>query len=113
MLVITKVKYAHPMGTFTEIDQIINVVCNHFCQNRNDIIAKRRFKEFVIPRHIIIWMATEYCPEFSLKNIGKQIGGRDHTTIIHSREFIKGQLNSKFHNDIKVWVKEITQKLSY
>lgn len=113
MLTIVKTKYPYPSEGYNEIDKIINTVCNYFCQPRADIISKRRFRQFVFPRHIIIWLCQEYCSELSLKMIGKQLGGRDHTTIIHSREFVNGQLNSKFDNDFKHWVKDLENKLGY
>lgn len=52
------------------------------------IKGKRRYKELVIPRHITMYLACKHT-EFSLKNIGKQMLGRDHTTVIHSRNYVQ------------------------
>lgn len=72
---------------------IINVVSEHFGINSLDIIGQKRSKELVFPRQIVMYLCGEMTTE-SLQNIGKSLGGRDHTTIIHGQKKIASELNS-------------------
>ena len=62
------------------------------------IYEKTRKKEVVKPRQIIMYMLRE---EFSVSypSIGEKLGGRDHTTVIHSCEKIKEEL--KMNNSLE------------
>ena len=46
------------------------------------LFAERRTKGIVKPRQIAMYLAKELTPR-SLPDIGRQIGGRDHTTVLH------------------------------
>lgn len=74
-------------------DKIIDVVCDYFNISKDDIIGKKKSKEIVEPRMIAIYLISELL-SLPLVNIGKVFGGRDHTTIMHSRD--------KISEDIKV-----------
>ena len=52
------------------------------------IYEKTRKKEVIKPRQIIMYILRE---DFSISypSIGEKLGGRDHTTVIHSYEKIK------------------------
>ena len=86
-------------------DKIINTVCDYFNIGYQDIIGKKKNKEVVEPRMIAIYLISELL-NLPLVNIGKIFGGRDHTTIMHSRDKITEELktNKKIQNlvsDIK------------
>ena len=86
-------------------DKIINTVCDYFNIGYQDIIGKKKNKEVVEPRMIAIYLISELL-NLPLVNIGKIFGGRDHTTIMHSRDKITDELktNKKIQNlvsDIK------------
>ena len=72
---------------------IINVVSEHFGINSLDIIGQKRSKELVFPRQIVMYLCGEMTTE-SLQNIGKALGGRDHTTIIHGTKKISSELKT-------------------
>ena len=57
----------------------------------NSIYEKTRKKEIVKPRQLIMYILRE---DFgvSYPSIGEKLGGRDHTTVIHSCEKIKNDL---------------------
>ena len=68
-------------------------------------MGKKKNKEVVEPRMIAIYLISELL-NLPLVNIGKIFGGRDHTTIMHSRDKITSELktNKKIQNlisDIK------------
>lgn len=86
-------------------DDIIQTVCKFFNISKSDLIGKKKNKEFVEPRMICAYLMTEMLT-IPLVAIGKALGGRDHTTVIHSRDKIAELLNTSDRvatnvNDIK------------
>lgn len=55
-----------------------------FKVTRNEIRGPRRDQRFVLPRQFIAYWCSRLT-SLSLPQIGKLMGGRDHTTIIHGR----------------------------
>ncbi|MBE7074180.1 MAG: chromosomal replication initiator protein DnaA [Clostridiales bacterium] len=89
-------------------DDIIATVCKYFDITKQDIIGKKKSKEVVEPRMIAIYLINEIL-EMPLVSIGKIFGGRDHTTIMHSRDKITDGL--KTSQKIKNFVSEIKKML--
>ena len=86
------IKEIHDNTKFqTTANIIIDKVCNYFNITHDDIVGKRRNREFVEPRMFAIYLITEFL-NIPLINIGQLLGGRDHTTIMHARNKIAGQL---------------------
>lgn len=90
-------------------EYIINVVSEHFGINYEDIISKKRNSEFVHPRMIVMYFCRELTPE-SLASIGKILGKKDHTTVMHGIEKIKDEIEKSedFKNKIDVIRKKIS-----
>ncbi len=80
-------------------EKIINVVCDYFNVTEQDLVGKKKSKEIVEPRMISIYLISDLL-NLPLVNIGKIFGGRDHTTIMHSRDKIGEELknNKKTQN---------------
>ena len=57
---------------------------------------KTRRKEIVHARQVIMFMLREDFNE-SYPSIGAKLGGKDHTTVIHSYEKIKEELKNNPH----------------
>ena len=74
-------------------DKIISVVCDYFNISYADITGKKKNKEIVEPRMIAIYLIGELL-SYPLVNIGKIFGGRDHTTIMHSRDKVSAELKT-------------------
>ena len=89
-------------------DDIINSVCRYFEITKQDIIGKKKTKDVVEPRMIAIYLINEIL-EMPLVSIGKIFGGRDHTTIMHSRDKITDEL--KTSPKIKTFISEIKKML--
>lgn len=89
-------------------DIIIDKVCSYFNISRQDIIGKKKSKEIVEPRMIAVYLINEIL-EIPLISIGKIFGGRDHTTIMHSRDKIADGL--KTSPKIQTFVNEIRKML--
>ncbi len=65
------------------VDDIMDIVCRHYEVTPNAIKGASRKRELVIPRQIIIYLADKYT-NLPAARIGKLMGGRDHSTILHS-----------------------------
>ena len=75
-------------------DDVINAVCKYYNVNKADITSKKRNKEVVDPRQVAIYLITELIPDLPLTSIGKSFGDRDHTTIMHARDKIAGEIKT-------------------
>jgi chromosomal replication initiator protein len=75
------------------IDKILDSVCVFFDIDKESVKSKRRFREIVICRQSYCHIA-KYNTQASLKGIGKIIGGRHHTTVLHSLTTIDNELFS-------------------
>lgn len=71
-----------------DADYIIKQVENYFNLSDDSIKSKRRNKELTFPRQIAMYICRELTP-MSLPEIGKEFGGRDHSTVMHSINKIK------------------------
>ncbi|MDE5908766.1 MAG: chromosomal replication initiator protein DnaA [Lachnospiraceae bacterium] len=87
---------------------IIDVVAEHFGITPEDIVSKRRNSEFVLPRQICMYLCRHLTEE-SLQNIGKALGKKDHTTVIHGIDKITNELpdNEELKNKIEIIKKKI------
>lgn len=87
---------------------IIDVVAEHFGISPEDIVSKRRNSEFVQPRQICMYLCRKLTTE-SLQNIGKALGKKDHTTVIHGIDKITDELptNAELKNRIDIIKKKI------
>ncbi|MBP3432029.1 MAG: chromosomal replication initiator protein DnaA [Clostridia bacterium] len=90
-------------------DKVISVVCDYFNISYQDITGKKKNKEIVEPRMIAIYLISEIL-NLPLVNIGKLFGGRDHTTIMHSRDKITEDL--KHNKKTQTLVNEIRNMLT-
>lgn len=72
---------------------IIKIVADFYNINENSIYEKTRRKEVVKPRQMTMYILREDF-NISYPSIGEKLGGRDHTTVIHSCEKIKNDLKN-------------------
>ena len=63
--------------------QILSYVAKKYNINKRKILGKTRSQETVAARQIVMFL-TRSLTNLSLKNIGRELGGRDHSTVIHS-----------------------------
>lgn len=80
---------------------IISAVTAYYRINKGDLLGKSKKKEIVIPRQICCYLMCELL-SLPLVSIGKELGGRDHTTIIHSRDKVEEmcRINDKIAKDV-------------
>ena len=79
-------EYSEDKTEIVTIDKIVDCVCRYY-QNvtKKDIIGKKKTKEIVEPRQMCVYLVTEMIT-MPLLSIGDYFGGRDHTTIMYTRD---------------------------
>ena len=87
---------------------IINVVAEHFDVRPEDITSKKRNSEFVLPRQVVMYLCRELL-DTSLIQIGKILGKKDHTTVLHGINKITAEIqtNEELKNKIDIIIKKI------
>lgn len=71
--------------------EVVKIISDFYKIEEDSIYEKTRKKEIIKPRQIIMYILRE---DFSISypSIGEKLGGRDHTTVIHSCEKIKREV---------------------
>ena len=75
------------------IKEIVKVVADYYRIEEENIYEKTRRKEIIKPRQVAMYLLREDF-NISYPSIGQKLGGRDHTTVIHSCEKIKVDLKN-------------------
>ncbi|MDP3962815.1 MAG: chromosomal replication initiator protein DnaA [bacterium] len=85
------------------IKDVIKLVSDFYNVDEDSIYDKTRKKEVVKPRQVIMYILREDL-SVSFPSIGEKMGGRDHTTVIHSYEKVRGEIKTN-----PVLMEEISQ----
>ncbi len=75
------------------LTQILKVVSTYYNTTIADIKGKRRTKELVTPRHMIMFLLYDLTGTPFI-TIGEVLGGRDHTTIMHGVRKVEEELKT-------------------
>ena len=96
-------KVAFSPKKFTSAKKIIKTVDEFYDIEEKDITNRSRKKEFVKPRQVAMFLMRDELKS-SYPYIGEKLGGRDHTTAIHSCEKITNEIkkDSQFEEEIKL-----------
>lgn len=83
------------------VDDILDTVSKHYNVSLANINGKSRKREYVIARQVSMYLAQKYT-KIPAKRIGMLIGGRDHSTVIHSCSTVQKRIkqNTEFHDEI-------------
>lgn len=73
------------------VKNVVNKVAEFYGIDEESIYEKTRRREVVRPRQVIMYLLREDF-NISYPTIGTKLGGRDHTTVIHSCEKIKREI---------------------
>ena len=94
-------KYNLKLSCDVEHDMVIEAICDLFTITREKLLSKNRKKEIVAIRQSLTYVLhCMYGGKTSLKVIGEWMGGKDHSTVIHSKEFVKNAVNSPLSNPV-------------
>ena len=86
-------------------DAIIKATCNYFSIKKEELVGKNKRQEIVRARQICTYLMCEMLT-LPLVSVGKEMGGRDHATVIYSRDKVVELMRmndsvAKEVNDIK------------
>lgn len=87
----------HPLT----IDDILEKVCNHYNVTPAQVSSKSRKRDFVLARQVSMYFAQKLT-KMPASRIGKLVGNRDHSTVIHSC----AQVEQRLHSD-KIFNQEL------
>ena len=65
------------------VDYIQNIVAKYYNLNQNDFKIQRKTSDIAFPRQIAMYLSKQLTGA-SLKEIGKEFGGKDHSTVIYA-----------------------------
>ncbi|MDE6646895.1 MAG: chromosomal replication initiator protein DnaA, partial [Prevotella sp.] len=73
------------------IDDILDKVCDHYGVSQQHVFSRSRKRDYVLVRQLSMYLAQKYT-KMPASRIGQLIGGRDHSTVIHSCTTIEQRL---------------------
>lgn len=94
------------------VDEIQKKVANHYAIKLSDMSSARRLRQVTLPRQVAMYLAKKLTT-LSLPEIGKNFGGRDHTTVIHAVKKVEEQVKSDANlaEDVRLLL-QVLEKMS-
>ena len=83
-----------PKEELISIETIQKVVSNAFNVKVSDMKTKRKYKGFVIPRQVAMYLSRKLT-DASLLEIGDKFGGKDHSTVLHSIKKVEQKISQE------------------
>lgn len=84
-----------------KIDQVQQLVANHYNIKIEDLKSKKRVASISVPRQIAMYICRIILEE-PLTKIGIEFGGKDHTTVMHSVDKIKKQIKTDENFELEI-----------
>ena len=83
------------------VDDILEKVCGHYGVTQQSVFSRSRKRDYVLVRQVSMYLAQKYT-KMPASRIGQLIGGRDHSTVIHSCSAIEQrlQVDKSFVNEL-------------
>jgi chromosomal replication initiator protein len=78
-----------PQAPRVSIDRIIEATAAFYNVPVNNVLEKNKRKEVALCRQVAMYISKKMT-NHSLKSIGLNFGGRDHSTVIHAVEVVEG-----------------------
>ncbi|MEW6482520.1 MAG: chromosomal replication initiator protein DnaA [bacterium] len=91
------------------ISTIQKKVAKYFNIKIEDIKAKNRSSSNILPRHIAMYLCKKLT-NFSLPEIGREFGGKDHTTVLYACNKIEKRL--QYNKDLKITIDNLSTSIS-
>lgn len=87
---------------------IMEVVAEHYNITVSDILSRKKNKEIANPRQICMYLSRKYTNS-SLQAIGKIMGNRDHTTVMHGSDKIADLLtrDEQLKSNMDILIKKL------
>ena len=90
-----------PHNKLTTPKKIIQAVADFYDLKEKELLASSRKREIVRPRQIAIYLLRENL-KCSFPFIGRRIGGKDHTTAIHSYKKISKEIKTNENTEDEI-----------
>ncbi|MBI5195604.1 MAG: chromosomal replication initiator protein DnaA [Nitrospirae bacterium] len=90
------------------VDTIQKAVCEYYGIRLQDMKAKKRTRDIAFPRQVAMYLC-KILTDASLADIGKQFGGKDHSTVIHACKQIEER--KKHDEDFNKKLEYLTKKI--
>lgn len=103
------IKHDTPKISVISIETIQEAVSTFYGITIKDIKGTKRQQNIVLARQIAMYL-TRVLTDFSLPKIGKEFGNRDHSTVLHSYNKIKGMLEED--NNLRIEIETIKKKIN-
>ena len=94
--------------TVIPIEKIQTEVGKFYNVSVNEMKGSRRVQNIVLARQVAMYLAREMTDN-SLPRIGREFGGKDHTTVMHAYEKIKGMI--EIEDNLRLEIQTIKKKL--
>lgn len=76
-----------------DVEAILLEVCIQYRVTRAELVGKQRDGEYVRPRHVAAWLLRQ--TGRSYPQIGRTLGGRDHTSAMYAVRRIEGAIRAE------------------
>jgi len=106
-------KFINEINKEITVEFIQNLVADHFNVPVEKLAGKTRKRSIVVARQLSMYLAKNLTNK-SLKAIGDQFGGRDHSTVIYSCKTVQDLLDTDMtiKEDVNVLEKKIRMSLN-
>lgn len=74
-------------------DEAIGAVCKHFSIGKRALLSQTRTRNLAYPRQVLMYYLRTQL-NYSLQEVGRLVGGRDHTTVMHAVDKITNLASS-------------------
>jgi chromosomal replication initiator protein len=91
-----------------DVSYIQEVVSGYYGISTEEMLGKRRTADIIYARHVAMYLCRMIVDQ-PLKAIGKEFGGKDHTTIIHAVDKITANIEK--NKNLKKEIGELERKL--
>ncbi len=83
-----------PKEELISVDLVQKVVSTYFNMKVTDLKARRKYKGFVVPRQVAMYLCRKLTSA-SLLEIGEKFGGKDHSTVLHSIKKVEEKMTKE------------------
>lgn len=91
-----------------KMDQVVQIICDHYNLTQEELMSKKRSNEIAVPRMVAMYICRVYLDE-NLTKIGIKFGGKNHTTVMHAVDKIKKEIlrDDILNGEIQKMINEI------
>ena len=86
--------FVSTISSKNKVEQVQQIIAKNYNITVDDLKSKKRVATISYPRQIAMYICRTYLEE-SFPKIGIEFGGKDHTTVMHSVEKIKKEIEKK------------------